>query len=115
MLGDGTPIQFGEKIYELAGQLSKDSVDDQKQDITTHLSEIINGMKCFTDQLGIRQAPPLRRPGTIFPGTRTISTALANIEIPDGQSRYPKKIDVAQFTAAVVPGTPMEGVHWECF
>ncbi|KAJ7873255.1 hypothetical protein B0H14DRAFT_3560037 [Mycena olivaceomarginata] len=50
MLGDGTPIQFGiiakhpiakgEKIYELAGQLSKDSVDDQKQDITTHLSEM---------------------------------------------------------------------------
>ncbi|KAJ7807933.1 hypothetical protein B0H14DRAFT_2871714, partial [Mycena olivaceomarginata] len=49
-LGDGTPIQFGiiakhpiakgEKIYELAGQLSKDSVDDQKQDITTHLSEM---------------------------------------------------------------------------
>ncbi|KAJ7861522.1 hypothetical protein B0H14DRAFT_2575882 [Mycena olivaceomarginata] len=49
-LGDGIPLQFGiiakhpiakgEKIYELAGQLSKDSVDDQKQDITTHLSEM---------------------------------------------------------------------------
>ncbi|KAJ7802812.1 hypothetical protein B0H14DRAFT_1652065 [Mycena olivaceomarginata] len=53
MLGDGKPIQFGivakhpiakgEKIYELAGQLSKDSVDDQKQDITTTSARCTHG------------------------------------------------------------------------